>query len=197
MYVRFLPEAEYMQPYYGSAKTSKVGISDLALKPEAVTVQCTLSNPSPLSRGDIQLLGETIILSSNSTSNIVPARLSSPVIKTPSGLGVQSPEGCWWATMTRPENYLMSTTDLKRLLASIGMSTFVQYYDQFRDSNISDQDMLERLPQDYTLKARRTRVSKARRIFRERLELEALNAILGANRVDEETRKKATEILNR
>jgi hypothetical protein len=91
----------------------------------------------------------------------------------------------------------MNTTDLKRLLASIGMSTFVQYYDQFRDPDISDQDMLERLPQDYTLKARRTRVSKARRIFRERLELEALNAILGANKVDEETRKKTTEILNR
>lgn len=91
----------------------------------------------------------------------------------------------------------MSTTDLNRLLTSIGMSTFVKYYDQFRNPNISDQDMLERLPQDYTLKARRTRVSKARRIFRERLELEALNAILGANRVDEETRKQATEILNR
>jgi hypothetical protein len=95
------------------------------------------------------------------------------------------------------DNNPMSTTDLNRLLTSIGMSTFVKYYDQFRNQNISDQDMLNRLPQDYTLKARRTRVSKARRIFRERLELEALNAILRANKVDEETRRLATEILNR
>jgi len=91
----------------------------------------------------------------------------------------------------------MSTTDLNRLIASIGMSTFVKYYDQFRNANISDQDMLDKLPQEYTLKSRRTRVSKARRIFRERLELEALNAIRGASRVDEETRKQASEILNR
>lgn len=90
----------------------------------------------------------------------------------------------------------MKNAELERWLASIGKSTFVKYYDQFRNLRVSDQEMVDRLPQEYTLKSRRTRVSNARRIFRERLEIEALNVIVGSARVDEETGREALKLLN-
>ena len=90
-----------------------------------------------------------------------------------------------------------SATDLERLLKSIGKSTFVKFYDQFRDTTLSDQDLQDRLPKNYTLKSRISRVSKARRIFREKLEIDALNNIRGSTKVDDETRKLADRVLRR
>ena len=68
----------------------------------------------------------------------------------------------------------MPGTDLVRLLNSIGKSTFVRYYRQFSDRTLSHEDLVDLLPKEYTLKARHTRVSKARRILDEGLHLQAL-----------------------
>lgn len=89
----------------------------------------------------------------------------------------------------------MPETDLVRLLNSIGKSTFVRYYRQFSDRSLSHEDLIELLPKDYTLKARRTRVSKARRILDEGLQRQALDLIAKSERVDEQTAHSARELL--
>jgi len=89
----------------------------------------------------------------------------------------------------------MAGTDLVRLLNSVGKSTFVRYYRQFSDRTLSHEDLVELLPKEYTLKARHTRVSKARRILDEGLHRQALELIANAERVDEQTVRRARELL--
>ena len=89
----------------------------------------------------------------------------------------------------------MANTDLNRLINSIGKSTFVRYFHQFADHRLSNQDVVAILPAEYSLKARNTRTSKARRIFREGLEEEALELILRSERIDEETANGARKLL--
>ncbi len=60
----------------------------------------------------------------------------------------------------------MQHQQLARLLNSIGKATFVHH---FADFSLSHQEVVGLLPEEYTLKARHTRTSKARRIFREGL----------------------------
>jgi hypothetical protein len=91
----------------------------------------------------------------------------------------------------------MANTDLARLINSVGKSTFVRYYSEFADPSLSNQDVVAILPQDQSLKARNTRTSKARRIFREGLEKDALELICHADRVDAETASLAQELLNK
>ena len=89
------------------------------------------------------------------------------------------------------------TTNLLRLLNSIGKSTFVQYYDQFADLRLSHEHVVAMLPESYTLKSRNSRTTHARRVFRESLEEEALELIVNAERVDDETRCGASDRLDR
>ena len=91
----------------------------------------------------------------------------------------------------------MKETDLDRLVRSIGMSTFIRFYEQFRDSAISDQEMVELLPAEYTLNSRRTRTTKARRILREGLEHDALHMIANADKVDAETAQQVRILLKK
>jgi hypothetical protein len=91
----------------------------------------------------------------------------------------------------------MPNTDLVRLINSIGKSTFVRYYHAFADASLSNQDVVAMLPQEQSLKARNTRTSKARRIFREGLEEDALELICHAERVDDETADLAQALLNK
>lgn len=91
----------------------------------------------------------------------------------------------------------MPDTDLVRLLTSIGKSTFVRYYEEFNNPNISNQEMVEMLPAEYTLKSRNSRTSKARRIFREGLEEDALTLIMDSSHVDADTANRARELLNK
>jgi hypothetical protein len=89
----------------------------------------------------------------------------------------------------------MSAVDLDRLLASIGMGTFVKYFAEFGDPNIPTEKMVELLPEEYTLKSRRARTSHARRIFREGLVEQALHKIAASDRLDEETRNNAQNLM--
>jgi hypothetical protein len=90
----------------------------------------------------------------------------------------------------------MPHTDLVRLIKSIGQSTFVRYYREFANPSLSNQDVASMLPSEYTLKSRKSRASKARRIFREGLEEDALILIGDSERVDPETANRARELLN-
>ena len=83
--------------------------------------------------------------------------------------------------------------DLVRVLNSVGKSTFVKYYYNFKDKSRDECIML--FDEDFTHKAKGTRTGHAQRIFRENKHLEALTIIADSNRVDDATRKRATEIL--
>ena len=83
--------------------------------------------------------------------------------------------------------------DLVRVLNSVGKSTFVKYYYNFKDKSRDECIML--FDEDFTDKAKSTRTGHAQRIFRENKHIEALTIIADSNRVDDATRKRATEIL--
>ena len=83
--------------------------------------------------------------------------------------------------------------DLVRVLNSVGKSTFVKYYYNFKYKSRDECIML--FDEDFTDKAKGTRTGHAQRIFRENKHLEALTIIADSNRVDDATRKRATEIL--
>jgi len=80
--------------------------------------------------------------------------------------------------------------DLMNTLNKIGKSTFVDYYYVFKN----DDDPISKLPQEFTLNSKRSRTSKARSIFRDNLNLEALQIIISSNRLDSELIEKAKEI---
>ena len=73
------------------------------------------------------------------------------------------------------------------------LTYFVKYYYNFKDKSRDECIML--FDEDFTDKAKGTRTGHAQRIFRENKHLEALTIIDDSNRVDDATRKRATEIL--
>ncbi len=89
----------------------------------------------------------------------------------------------------------MTDTDLDRLMRSVGLSVFVEYFELFADSTLSNADVADRLPHEYKLTARQTRVSCARRIIDRGLAPEALRIISESTRVDSHTSERAAAIL--
>jgi hypothetical protein len=89
----------------------------------------------------------------------------------------------------------MAATNLDRLLRSIGKRTFIEFYRAFADSSISNLDLIDMLPSEYTLKSRRSRVSKARRILREGRDREALEIIRDSPNVGETISQRAQALL--
>ena len=83
--------------------------------------------------------------------------------------------------------------DLIRTLNSIGKSTFVKYYYNFK--NKSREACILAFEENYTDKAKNTRVGHAQRIFNENKNLEALEIIATSSRVDIQTLQRAREIL--
>ena len=83
--------------------------------------------------------------------------------------------------------------DLIRILNSVGKSTFVKYYYYFRDK--SRDACIAAFDEDYTDKAKSTRVGHAQRIFHENQNIAALKIIVASSRIDRVTLEKANEIL--
>lgn len=83
--------------------------------------------------------------------------------------------------------------DLIRTLNSVGKSTFVKYYYNFK--NQSRDECILRFDENFTDKAKSTRTGHAQRIFRENKQLEALTIIIQSPRVDSSTHERAKEIL--
>ena len=73
------------------------------------------------------------------------------------------------------------------------LTYFVKYFQNYKDKSRDECIML--FDEDFTDKAKGTRTGHAQRIFRENKHLEALTIIADSNRVDDATRKRATEIL--
>jgi hypothetical protein len=92
----------------------------------------------------------------------------------------------------------MKKTDVGEVLNSIGKRTFIKYYENFKDSDISNQEMIDTLgldPKDFSPFAKASKTSKSRKIFREGLEIEALLIIIDS-RADLESVEKARKLLD-
>lgn len=76
------------------------------------------------------------------------------------------------------------------ILNKIGKSTFVEHYYDFKNGLTPADD----LPENFTTNSKRSRTSKARKIFREGLNLEALEIIINSNRLDPKIINSAKEI---
>lgn len=87
------------------------------------------------------------------------------------------------------------SSDLIRMIRTVGMNTFVEHFHLFEDRTLTAADLVNALPQDLRLTSRRTKASTGRRIFREGLHLEALGMIAEARNVDPQTATAAAQIL--
>lgn len=91
----------------------------------------------------------------------------------------------------------MTTMDLARLLKSVGQGTFVNYYHLFSDQSLTNQEVVESLPERFTLKARRSKTSHARMIINDGLTTKALEVIAASTRAgNEQTAKAAQDLLS-
>ena len=93
----------------------------------------------------------------------------------------------------------MKKTDTAALLNSIGKKTFIKYYEVFKDANISQKDIIDKLaldPQKFTSTSMENKTSSARKIFTEGLEVEALQIIAGS-KADIKAVEKARMLLDR
>lgn len=95
----------------------------------------------------------------------------------------------------------MSNDYLQGLLNRVGMRVFVQYYYDFKklnESSASNLDVANGINENFTLKSKLSRTSKAKRIFKEGLEIEALRIILESDNSQVEPIKvKAKDILDK
>ena len=87
-----------------------------------------------------------------------------------------------------------SMVDLKKCLQRTGKSCFVKYFEEFKKglSNIAYQEIIT---ENYTKIAKDTRSSNAKAIFRENLEIEALQNIVLSKKLAPELRQEALKLL--
>jgi hypothetical protein len=86
---------------------------------------------------------------------------------------------------------------MEDMLRSVGMKTFIKYYDKFKLEEYSVQDIVQIMDvlENYTYDSSKMKASFGKQIFREHLQHEALIAIAHAEKVDESTKKVAQLLL--
>ncbi|MBR1680916.1 hypothetical protein IJ707_03900 [bacterium] len=85
--------------------------------------------------------------------------------------------------------------DLERTLHSVGKAIFVKYYYFFKDdTHYSNSDLIEIISENYTDKSKKSRTGHARMIFRNNLNIEALEIII-KSKVSEGTKLAAQELI--
>ncbi|EQB9712624.1 DUF6998 domain-containing protein [Yersinia enterocolitica] len=87
---------------------------------------------------------------------------------------------------------------LTKHLKAIGMECFVNYYHHFADSNLSSADIIEQMHsrEGYTEKSCRSRLSKARKVIRDGLSIEALTLIADSGRLQDSVRNDALQLIS-
>ncbi|AGO56789.1 hypothetical protein SOD_c38370 [Serratia plymuthica 4Rx13] len=98
--------------------------------------------------------------------------------------------------LNQPEKITSSVT-LVSLLKAIGMECFVNYYHHFADSNLSSAYIIEQMHsrEGYTEKSCRSRLSKARKVIRDGLSIEALTLIADSGRIQDSVRSDALKLI--
>jgi len=86
---------------------------------------------------------------------------------------------------------------IERLLNSVGVKIFIEYFEYFSNTNLTVSEIIEILPDEYTENSRRTRISKARIIIKDNILLQqSLEYIINSKRIDPSIKDKAIEIIN-
>ena len=86
---------------------------------------------------------------------------------------------------------------LKLLFKGIGKEVFIKYFDLFSNPELKITDIIKHLPKKYTEKSKNSRTYKARKIFSENLEIEALKEITSSKRLSYETIQLAKELIQK
>jgi hypothetical protein len=89
-----------------------------------------------------------------------------------------------------------STMSLEDLIKTIGMKTFIKYYDKFKNNSLQEIKNYMKLHENYGLNSIRTKASTGKKIFRENMEKQALEIISKSERVEYPTKKEAIKLLN-
>ncbi len=91
----------------------------------------------------------------------------------------------------------MDDKQLQRAIQSVGKGCFVKYYKQFKDASRSNEDLIDLLMKNekYTETASATRVSKSRSIINAQRAKDVLIDITKSERLDDEVKAKARELL--
>ncbi|HBB7343238.1 TPA: hypothetical protein KCG85_004526 [Escherichia coli] len=101
--------------------------------------------------------------------------------------------------LNQPEKITSSVSvTLVSLLKAIGMECFVNYYHHFADSNLPSAYIIEQMHsrEGYTEKSCRSRLSKARKVIREGLSIEALALIADSERMQDSVRNDALKLIS-
>ncbi len=89
----------------------------------------------------------------------------------------------------------MAAKKVEPLLNRVGKRVFVEYYEKLCDLTLRAGEVVALLPNEFTLKSKWSRTSKARRIFREGLEAQALTVIAASKRVNRAIADRAKQLL--
>lgn len=88
--------------------------------------------------------------------------------------------------------------DLNTNLSAVGKAVFVNFYYDFKDTSLSDEDLAQKIfTQNPTSRSsnQNFRIPRARHIFKSGLQIDALKIIISSDRVDFNARNKARQIL--
>lgn len=83
--------------------------------------------------------------------------------------------------------------DLEKRLNVVGKAVFVKYFYVF--ANMSYKECREMFTENFTKKSKRRRISRAKTIFREGQQFEALKIVCRSPEIDQHTQLKAETIL--
>lgn len=86
--------------------------------------------------------------------------------------------------------------DLKKCLYRIGKSCFIKYFEEFK-KDLSNIEYQKIITENYTKNAKNTRSSNAKTIFRENLEIEALQNIVLSKKLAPKVRQEALRLLSK
>ena len=85
----------------------------------------------------------------------------------------------------------------KKLLNGVGIKIFIEYFEDFSNDSLQTNDLIEILPNEYTEKSRRSRISKARIIIKNyELLKDALKYIINSKKINNVIKNKAKKILD-
>lgn len=87
-----------------------------------------------------------------------------------------------------------SNENLETLINKVGKKIFVEYYYVFKDDDNPEEALKK---EKFTLASRRSRSSTARKIFKEGMQIAALNNIISSARIGTSTINKAKEIIEK
>lgn len=103
------------------------------------------------------------------------------------------------ATNTYGVVALTSKMEVEDLLNRVGKRIFVKYYDDFKELAMKDIPnvlVVEKIHENFTQKSKNSRTAKAKRIFVEGKQIEALKVIVESNHPSVlSIKKRATELL--